>query len=59
MRANGWRAELTLTARLSLSTGSRSTFDRATPLRVRFPRERLPARAVEAQTEEQHVVERV
>jgi phosphopantothenate synthetase len=60
MRTNGWRAELTLTARLGLSAHSRGeTFDRAIPLRIRFPREMFPASAVEAQVEELDVAERV
>jgi hypothetical protein len=60
MGTNGWRAELTLTARLRFSTHSRGeTFDRAIPLHIRFPRETFPARAMEAQIEELDVAERV
>ena len=60
MRTNGWRAELTLTARLRFSAHSRGEmFDRAIPLRIRFPRETFPARAVEAQIEELDVAGRV
>jgi hypothetical protein len=35
------------------------TFDRAIPLRIRFPHKTFPARAVEAQIEELDVAERV
>jgi hypothetical protein len=60
MRANGWYAELTLTVRLRFLTHSRGeTFDRAAPLYIRFPREAIPPRAVEAQIEELDVAERV
>ena len=48
MRANGWRVELMLTARVIFSSNSSGeTFDRAIPLWVRFPREIFPAPAVE------------
>lgn len=60
MRTNGWRAELTLTARLRFSAHLRGeTFNHAIPLRIRFPRETLPVNAVEAQIEELDVAERV
>lgn len=60
MRANGWHAELTLTVCLRFSTHSRGeSFDRAVPLRIRFPREAVPPRPVEAQIEELDVAERV
>jgi hypothetical protein len=60
MRTNGWRAELTLTARLRLSAHLRGeTFNRAIPLRIVFPRETFPMSAVEAQIEELDVAERV
>jgi hypothetical protein len=46
--------------RLRLSTDAHSeAFDRTLPLHLRFPRERVPARAVEAQIEEVEVAERV
>ena len=52
--------ELTLTARLRFSTHSRAeAFNRAVPLRIRFPREAILPRAVEAQLEELEVAERV
>ena len=60
MRANDWRMELTLTARLRFSTHLRAeAFNRAVPLRIRFPREAILPRAVEAQLEELEVAERV
>jgi len=60
MRTNGWHVELTLTMRLLFSTDSRGEiFDRAIPLRVNFPRETTPARAVEARIEDLEVAERV
>ena len=60
MRANGWRVELMLTAHVTFSTNSRGeTFDRAIPLRFRFPREIFPTHAVEAQIENLEVAERV
>ena len=60
MRRNGWRAELTLTARLKFLTRSRGEiFDRALPLRISFPRATFPPRAVEARLDEFEVVEHV
>ena len=60
MRANGWHVELMLTARVTFSTNLRGeTFDRAIPLRVHFPREIFPARAVEAQIENLEITDRV
>ncbi|KAF8259266.1 hypothetical protein EI94DRAFT_1813590 [Lactarius quietus] len=61
MRANGWRAELTLTARLTFSTAERGeSFNRAIPLRARFPRgQNFSARTVEEQLVEMDVAERV
>lgn len=52
--------ELTLTTRLLFSTDSRGEiFDRAIPLRIRFPRETSPARALDARIEDLEVAERV
>lgn len=60
MRANSWQAELTLTVRLRFSMHSRGeTFDRAVPLRIRFPREAILPRSVEAQIDELDGAERV
>ena len=60
MRANDWRVELTLTARFIFSTHSRVlAFDRAVPLRIRFPREAILPHVVEARLEELEVAERV
>jgi hypothetical protein len=60
MQTNGWRAELTLTARLRFSTRScGEIFNRVLPLHVRFPRVTFPPRAVEAHLEEVEVDERV
>ena len=60
MRANDWRVELTLTARLRFSTHlCAEAFNCAVPLRIRFPREAILRHAVEAQLEELEVAERV
>ena len=60
MRANDWRVELTLTARLRFSMHLRAeAFNRAVPLRICFPREAILPHAVEAQLEELEVAERV
>ena len=60
MRANDWRVELTLTARLRFSTHLRAeAFNRVVPLRIRFPWEAILPCAVEAQLEELEVAERV
>jgi hypothetical protein len=60
MRTNGWRVDLTLTARLRFSTRSRGeVFNRALPLRVTFPRAAFSPYAIEAHLEELEVVERV
>ena len=60
MRTNGWRVELTLTARLTFLTDARGEmFDRTTPLRIRFPHKIPPACAVDAQIEDLDVSERV
>jgi hypothetical protein len=60
MQANGWRAELTLTARLRFSTRLRGEiFNRVFPMRVTFPRATFSGRAVEAHLEEVEVDERV
>jgi hypothetical protein len=47
------------TAGAASSSSLCEAFDRMLPLRLRFPRERVPARAVEAQIEEVEVAERV
>ena len=60
MRKNGWRMELTLTARLRFLTRSRGeVFDRALPMRITFPHATIPPRAVQARLGEFEVVERV
>ena len=60
MLANGWRAELGVTARLTFSTRANGErFDHAIPFLVRFPRVAVPLRDVEAQIEDLEVAERV
>ena len=51
---------MTLTACLTFLTDVRGeTFDRATPLRIRFPREIFPTCAVDVQIEDLDISERV
>ena len=60
MLANGWRAELGVTARLTFSMRTNGErFDRVILFLIRFPRVAVPLRDVEAQIEDLEVTERV